>query len=171
MDYPRHPNVKCQICGRAIYKRKSQIKKNKGHVFCSMSCYGKSLRREQHCIICGTMLLASLNKKTCSRACANKHRKGIKYKLNRPRDKVVDQRSIKLRLIAARGQACERCGYNKVGILHTHHKDRNRQNNVLSNLLLLCPNCHYEEHYLSKSWLKEKRSINYEKYLLLRRED
>lgn len=87
--------------------------------------------------------------------CANKHRAGIKYKLNRPRDKVVDQRRLKLRLLKLRGLACEICGYNKIEILHVHHKDRNRKNNDLDNLKLICPNCHYEEHHLEKSWLKE----------------
>ena len=35
------------------------------------------------------------------------------------------------------------------------HKERNRENNNLNNLELICPNCHYEEHLLEKSWLKE----------------
>ncbi|MBI3573571.1 hypothetical protein HY090_00790 [Candidatus Kaiserbacteria bacterium] len=37
-----------------------------------------------------------------------------------------------------------------------HHKDRNRNNNSLGNLELICPNCHYEEHYLEKSWLNDR---------------
>ena len=51
---------------------------------------------------------------------------------------------------------CERCGYgaNEKAII-IHHKDRNRNNNKLSNLELICPNCHYEEHFLRKSWLNK----------------
>lgn len=97
--------------------------------------------------------MSSKNAKTCSRACANKNRIGIKYKIGRPRDKVVTERAQKIRLIAQRGTKCERCGYSKLEILHVHHKDRDRDNNDLSNLELICPNCHYEEHYLEKSWL------------------
>ena len=97
--------------------------------------------------------MAHFHKKTCSRSCANKQRAGIKYKMNRPRDKVVYQQGLKLRLLKVRGEKCERCGYSKVQILQVHHKDGNRNNNNLENLALICPNCHYEEHYLGKSWL------------------
>jgi len=45
------------------------------------------------------------------------------------------------------GYSCEVCSYVKVPeILHVHHKDRNRSNNDLSNLQVLCPNCHCEIH-------------------------
>ncbi len=44
---------------------------------------------------------------------------------------------------------CGRCGYNKcLSVLEVHHIDRNRDNNDVSNLELLCRNCHGEEHYL-----------------------
>lgn len=46
---------------------------------------------------------------------------------------------------------CERCSYNKhPEILEVHHQDRNRENNTIENLLILCPNCHMEEHFLNK---------------------
>jgi len=101
------------------------------------------------------LILASFNKKTCSRYCANKHRKGIKYKSNSPKDKVKTQRLLKIRLLRRKGNKCERCGFGKYQILQIHHKDKNRDNNNLDNLELLCPNCHCEEHYLEKSWLRE----------------
>lgn len=58
--------------------------------------------------------------------------------------------------MAERGEQCERCDYAKREILHLHHHDRDRNNNDFTNLLLLCPNCHYEEHYLEKSWLNDR---------------
>lgn len=152
--YKRNPNTICIICNKPIYKRPAEIERNAGRVFCTIICYGISLRKEVPCLICKKPILAGLNKKTCSRSCANTHRAGIKYKLNRPRDKVVFERSLKIRLLKIRGTVCERCGYNKKEILHVHHKDRNRTNNELHNLELICPNCHYEEHYLKRSWLK-----------------
>jgi 5-methylcytosine-specific restriction endonuclease McrA len=102
--------------------------------------------------VCGKPLLAGLNKKTCSRACANKNRAGLSYKNGNPKDKVKAQRALKARLLKERGLQCERCGYDKVPILQVHHKDRNRQHNELKNLELICPNCHAEEHYLENSW-------------------
>ncbi|MDP3997718.1 MAG: HNH endonuclease [bacterium] len=75
--------------------------------------------------------------------------------MNRPRDKVVSQRALKLRLLRIRGEKCERCNYDKREILQVHHKDGNRQNNEINNLEIICPNCHYEEHYLEENWLKK----------------
>lgn len=100
--------------------------------------------------------MAGLNKSTCSRACSNTNRTGIKYHLGSPRDKVKSQQALKIRLLKERGKICERCGYDKYEILQVHHKNRDRNNNELSNLELICPNCHYEEHFLEKSWLKNK---------------
>ena len=105
-------------------------------------------------MVCGAPILAGLHKKTCSRSCANINRAGIRYKINRPRDKVKDSRSLKIRLLEQRGKICERCSYNKYEILQVHHIDRDKKNNNLDNLELVCPNCHYEEHFLDKSWLK-----------------
>jgi len=148
----RNPNIKCLICAKPIYRRPVEIKR--GRVFCSQKCYGLANRKETPCVVCGVPILASAHAKTCSRSCANIHRAGICYKLGRPKDKVKDQRSLKLRLIASRGEKCERCGYRKKEILNVHHKDKNKKNNDLSNLELLCPNCHAEKHYLEKSWLR-----------------
>lgn len=152
--YNRNPNASCTVCFKEIYRRPVEIAN--GAVFCSSSCYGKACRKEKPCVVCGVKILASANKKTCSRACANTNRAGIIYKIGSPKDKVKDQRAIKLRVIELRGPQCEKCSYNKVEILHIHHRDRNRTNNDFSNLELICPNCHYEEHYLGKSWLGAK---------------
>ena len=152
--YTRNPNTECAVCNKLIYRRPSEVERSRGHVFCSQVCYGLFCRREKACIICDKPILSGLNKKTCSRSCANKHRIGIKYKLNRPRDKVKSYRALKVRLLKMRGKNCERCGYDKYEILQVHHKDKNRSNNELDNLELICPNCHFEEHYLEKSWFK-----------------
>lgn len=150
----RNPNINCHICSKPIYRRPRAIEENHGKAFCSLACYGKSLRKEKPCVVCGTLIMAHFNKKTCSRACANKHRAGIKYFGGRRKDKVVHFKRLKIRLLENRINQCIKCGYNKIEILQIHHKDRNRQNNDLENLELICPNCHFEEHLLEKSWLK-----------------
>lgn len=157
----RKPNINCVICGKLIYRRPSEIKANDGRVFCSTSCYGISQRIEIPCVVCGKPILSGLNKKTCDRSCANRLRVGIKYKGGSPRDKVKSQQALKVRLLKIKGKKCERCGYNKQEILQVHHKDRDRNNSDINNLELVCPNCHFEEHYLEKSWLRndlEKKS-------------
>lgn len=144
----RNPNTKCSRCGEPIYRRPSQLAASGGRAYCSMRCYGRACRKEHPCVVCGKPILASANKKTCSRSCANKNRTGISYNVGRPKDKVKHHRHRKRRLLKLRGAKCERCGYARKEILQIHHKDRNRRNNALENLVLLCPNCHAEEHYL-----------------------
>lgn len=153
--YKRNPNTSCKMCGKQIYRRPSQMTLQDSNVFCSNACYGKFCRDERPCVICGKMILSSLHKKTCSRACSNKSRAGIRYGIRRPNDKVRNQEIIKNRLIEIRGMRCESCGYNKYNILHIHHKDKNRSNNSFDNLELVCPNCHYEKHHIERS-LKTK---------------
>lgn len=146
-EYRRNPNTACNICSKPIYRRPSQIKHNNGHVFCSLTCSAVSQRKETPCIVCNKPILAQFHKKTCSRSCANINRTGIKYTGRAPKDKVKSQRALKVRLIAARGKVCERCGYDRYKILQVHHKNRDRNNNKLDNLELICPNCHCIEHY------------------------
>jgi len=148
--YKRNPNTVCTICKKPIYKRPSTIKNNKEGLFCGQSCYGISCRKEEPCVICGKLILAGLNKRTCSRSCANINRTGIRYHIGRPRDKVKSQQALKIRLLEQKGKVCERCSYDKYEILQVHHKDRDRKNSDLSNLELICPNCHCEEHFLKK---------------------
>lgn len=41
---------------------------------------------------------------------------------------------------------CQRCNYSNELATVVHHKDRNRNNNDISNLEVLCANCHMIEH-------------------------
>jgi 5-methylcytosine-specific restriction endonuclease McrA len=145
--YVRKPNTTCCVCDKLIYKRPSEIKATKNKLFCSSACYGVSCRKEVSCIVCGKPILSGLNKKTCSRVCANKNRAGIYYLMQGPNDKAKGIRSIKKQLFDLRGPQCERCLYAIHQVLHVHHKNRNRKDNSFENLELLCPNCHYSEHY------------------------
>lgn len=108
-------------------------------------------------IIFETQLGSRNEKATCSTSCANtffrtgvnagnyKHGKSFSY-----RDLVKSEGLF---------SECNRCGYSKiVDILHVHHKDRNRSNNDINNLEVLCPNCHSEEHFISKQGTWHKRS-------------
>lgn len=46
---------------------------------------------------------------------------------------------------------CERCGYvDKFQELPRHHKDRNRTNNEVGNLEVICKTCHMMEHSLER---------------------
>lgn len=104
--------------------------------------------------MCDNMIMSRLHKKTCSRACANKQKIGLRYKqLGRPiKDKVKDLETLRKRIIELRGDGCGRCGYNKYPILHIHHiveKSKGGPDDII-NLELICPLCHAEEHYLRR---------------------
>jgi hypothetical protein len=144
----RVPNTACTICGTKVYRRPSELENRHGRAYCSSTCYGISCRQEKPCAVCGKPILASLRKKTCGRSCANRQRRGIGYGLGSPNDKVLLLHALKSQLVQQRGATCERCGYAQVTILQVHHRDRNRANNGIENLELVCPNCHCEEHYL-----------------------
>ncbi len=148
--YPRKPNTHCLICKKEIYRRPAQLRLGSGKVFCSIRCYGISCRREVACVMCGKLILGGLHKKTCSRSCANRNRTGLGYKIGRPRDKARLLSDVRERLGLLRGRACERCGYGTFEVLQVHHKNRNRKDNRPENLELVCPNCHFEEHYLQR---------------------
>ncbi len=144
--YKRNPNTKCSICKKEIYRRPSVLSLNNGRAYCDQVCYGKSCRKEISCLVCKSPILAGANKKTCSRECSNINRKGTLYTRSQTKDKVKQNRTLKKILLKERGRKCERCSYKKYEILHVHHIDRDRKNNSLKNLELICPNCHAVEH-------------------------
>ena len=75
---------------------------------------------------------------------------------------IMDNRINYKRLLeSGREEKCECCGiseWNGKSIkLQVHHIDGNRKNNDLSNLQLLCPNCHSQtDNFCSKNRKDEK---------------
>ena len=69
-------------------------------------------------------------------------------------------------LIALRGHQCENCGItswlDQPINLEVHHRDGDRTNNSLSNLQLLCPNCHSYTYTFARS--KDKREKSEEEF-------
>ena len=49
--------------------------------------------------------------------------------------------------VAGFGMRCEICGFDSIPeILVVHHKDGDHTNDLLSNQMVVCPNCHYTLH-------------------------
>jgi 5-methylcytosine-specific restriction endonuclease McrA len=95
-------------------------------------------------------------KRTCSRACANRAREGISYTGENKNNKAYIGSTLKKKIADIRGGICERCKMKNYAILQVHHKveKANGGTDRMSNLELLCPNCHMT-HHLGKSLFEE----------------
>lgn len=114
-------NTECAYCKKQFYLRPSQLKKSKsGLYFCCREHKDKAQRLENNLPILQPGHYGNGNHSRTYR--------GLAFR-NFP-------------------AKCNRCGYDKyVGVLQVHHKDRDRTNNTLDNLEILCPNCHHEDHF------------------------
>ena len=154
--------LKCKQCSQTFTRPKHEIQKvlnGKQAVtldFCCRKCSNLAKIRKiiVSCAQCGKTIsrLSSQIKKTknklsfCNRSCAaiynNEHRKFLK-------SNKVTYRPNALKHFP---HVCNICGYNKyLAVLQIHHKDKNRRNNTLNNLEILCPTCHEERHFIEKT--------------------
>ena len=132
----------CGVCGTRFSFIATRANTAK---YCSRKCYYKSLKNrgsvKHSCRHCGNEFWdsPSKNRKYCSKHCVNKENK----KTFKPKYTTVRKQMLSRNLV----KKCERCGYSEhPKILGVHHRDRNRNNNKLENLEVLCPNCHSLEH-------------------------
>ena len=71
---------------------------------------------------------------------------------------------LKKHLRLLKNDTCEKCKLDKwngeVILLEVHHKDGDRTNNDLSNLELLCCNCHAQTDFYRNKKRKDKKSVD-----------
>lgn len=72
---------------------------------------------------------------TCSRSCSNTY--------FRTKDGASTYRT---RALNHYGEKCSLCGFTNLLALEVHHIDKNRDNNSIENLVVLCANCHRIAH-------------------------
>lgn len=141
----------CTFCGKEYYRPKS-----KAGAYCSRECASvASVSRVLiECSNCGTLFerrksragTAKSGLSFCSRKCKDEAQRVESGIL------VIDHYkngkwSYRQKAINEYGAACSRCGYDKCeSALEVHHMDRNRENSGIDNLVVLCANCHREEH-------------------------
>jgi 5-methylcytosine-specific restriction endonuclease McrA len=152
----RKPNTSCSVCKKQIYRRPLEIRS--GSVYCSLQCCGISQRKQRICHVCTTKYIGA--KRTCSRSCANTARAGINYTKENRFNKAYRGALLKESVAKERGGVCEQCGENNYAILQVHHKKEryNGGTDHITNLELLCPNCH-ASHHLGRSLYKKKKMI------------
>jgi hypothetical protein len=146
----RKPNTFCQVCQKPVYRRPSQLEKQKV-VYCSQECH-KELARKIPCPVCAELFVPSrTNSKNCSRTCANKAREGLKYKQNGGVKKEFKNHSER-RLHTLKENftfdSCmiENCAYNKTYDIHRLIPGSNGGLYEIGNMFAICPNHHAETH-------------------------
>lgn len=107
----------------------------------------KLLTQKKNCINCNSLFTINSNNKeqvTCSKGCSNTIFRSGK---NNP-NWIDGAGSYRERAIRAFGCKCQKCGYDDhEAAIVVHHKDHNRENNDISNLDVLCANCHAIHHW------------------------
>lgn len=160
LEYEKNP-IKCKRCNLPLPYEKRHCK------FCNNSCAASlnNLGVRKHgkdpgsCIICGKKLSSNLHRH-CSTKCSKitiskqnreKHEQYIQSWLSGKEKGYVGEQVtiyIKRYLLEKYDSKCQECGWNKMNQttgkipLAVHHDNGDWKDNRLSNLKLLCPNCH-----------------------------
>ena len=126
--------------------------------FCSQSCAATSnnkthpkrthIDKHKNCIECDNQLINKWKNKYCSKKCEIQHKQNLIFQKIENGDITLYYKNYKNYLIHKYGNKCMKCGWHEVnpvtGVvpIQIEHKDGNSENHNLSNLELLCPNCH-----------------------------
>jgi hypothetical protein len=149
------PNIKCAICQKEFYAKPSHIQRGWSKC-CSIECRAELQKKGKYvkCAICQKEIWkiprdikrSKSGKFFCSKSCQTKWRNIIYSRENHAlwkggtctyRDIMIESKEI---------TECNKCKEKDIRILVVHHKDQNRKNNSLKNLVWLCRNCHYLVH-------------------------
>lgn len=152
--------MNCINCGLTTKNKK----------FCSSSCAAKvnnKIPKRKHSRVCFCCNAPTSNQKFCSIACAakQKHLDTIsKYE----KGELKTDSTVKACLIEATGYVCSLCSntgtHNDMPlVLQLDHIDGNSDNNMPSNLRLLCPNCHSQTETFCFKGKTHKNSLREEK--------
>jgi hypothetical protein len=145
---------KCEICSREFKTTPSSSKSKT----CSLECKHKRTKLRRvigSCLICKKQTTSAPYRirKYCSNDCRYKDIGRLVNEAAKKRTTWGELRNRKnaKQWFVDKYKQCQICEYDKViGILELHHIDRNDKNNHISNLILLCPNCHSEDHFNKK---------------------
>lgn len=137
----------CQQCGNKFTDLQHIDRK-----FCSKSCSAtyfnlkrdNEIREFKSCLNCDKQIKG----KYCNYFCQRQYEKNIIFSKIENGDTSLQERQYKKYLILKFGNKCMECGWGEVHPvtgnvpIQLEHIDGHSENNNLSNLKLLCPNCH-----------------------------
>ena len=163
------PIVKCKLCLKKFYGKPYFLKIGEAK-YCSPACQyeGRKNGKNIPCYICGKESYKQLKKlkksksgkffcsKSCQTVWRNQEFIGIKH--HNWKTGLFAYRSILTRNKIPK--FCNLCKTKDIRVLATHHIDRNRENNKVSNLAWLCHNCHFLVHHHKAESLKFKKNLS-----------
>lgn len=161
----------CKYCKVTYEANLKEVKRGNGK-YCSRPCAVAGVKIEKtktyalkntpnvHCSYCKKEFYLNRSKKNNSKSglffCCRTHKdlaQRLEFNLKEIHPSHYANGLGSYREIALRNLkiACKICNYSKIPeILQVHHIDRNRNNNSIDNLEIICPNCHMEEHFSKK---------------------
>jgi hypothetical protein len=157
------PIVPCKQCSAEFYVKPSHQQRGAGK-YCSRLCQSESQRTGTFipCYICHKLaykMAAAIQKSPsgkffCGKSCQTIWRNTQVYTGRNHANWTNGIASYRQRLLRSEtAKLCLKCRIDDVRILAVHHKDRDRTNNDLSNLIWLCHNCHYLVHHYKREGL------------------
>lgn len=148
--------VKCRVCEKIFSVKLSRLKRGWGK-YCSQNCKHIGFKKGVYipCFTCKKQSYKSLKDQSrsksgkffCSKACQTIWRNTI-YVGSEHKNWAGGMASYRHAMHRAKIKpVCTRCKNDDSRIMVVHHKDRDRRNNAITNLIWLCPNCHYLIHH------------------------
>ena len=144
-------NLLCPNCNKVFVRQKRLIKSK----YCSRQCKSEyEVKVTLCCANCkitfkrfpSKMKSASNNLHFCSRACKDEGQKNIVE--IQPSHYGTGEESYRTKAFRSYKPICNRCSFSNILALEVHHLDRDRENNEITNLEILCANCHTVAHKL-----------------------
>jgi hypothetical protein len=147
----------CRSCGVAYKKQKLKAEGKQQEFYCSTVCYNNAEHKVtltcSHCEKEFTRTKSQINKRVknqhinfCSRECKDA---AVHYMEEIRPEHYGTSDNYRIKAFKNYPKACNRCGFDNEQALEVHHRDRDRLNNDLSNLEILCANCHTIEHKIN----------------------
>ena len=100
------------------------------------------------CVSCQTSLNLKRGKYYCSNSCQATHELKIRIQKSELGLEKASHKTYRKYMLITHGNKCMKCNWSEINLvtgnvpIQMNHIDGNSENNKLSNLELLCPNCH-----------------------------